>query len=107
MPHVPAQPVTSPTYGHAVRDAIDRLHAEALRLTRRATGLARFLDRGACSAADRRVRTAAARIRRGSEAVHAAFHTAPPRCAGPGASVARLCGRRMRHLAVRLAKRGR
>ncbi|MFG2671602.1 DUF6238 family protein [Streptomyces sp. NPDC048445] len=88
-----------------VRQDLDQLHAEALDLARRAKELALVLDHGDYSAAGGRVRTATAHIWRAAEDLHGAFHTAPPRCAGPDASVSRLCGRRMRYLAVRVARR--
>lgn len=88
-----------------VRQDIDQLHAEALGLARRAKELALVLDHGDYSAAGGRVRSAVAHIWRAAEDLHSAFHTAPPRCAGPDASVSRLCGRRMRYLAARVARR--
>ncbi|QUI32605.1 hypothetical protein H9W91_18375 [Streptomyces alfalfae] len=88
-----------------VRHDIDQLHAEALDLARRAKELALVLDHGDYSAAGGRVRSAVAHIWRAAEDLHGAFHTAPPRCAGPDASVSRLCGRRMRYLAARVARR--
>ncbi|MFI1761931.1 DUF6238 family protein [Streptomyces sp. NPDC020800] len=88
-----------------VRQDLDQLHAEALDLARRAKELALVLDHGDYSAAGGRVRSAVAHIWRAAEDLHGAFHTAPPRCAGPDASVSRLCGRRMRYLAARVARR--
>ncbi|MFG3213841.1 DUF6238 family protein [Streptomyces tendae] len=88
-----------------VRQDLDQLHAEALGLARRAKELAAVLDHGAYSAAGGFVRSAVAHIWRAAEDLHGAFHTAPPRCAGPDASVSRLCGRRMRYLAARVARR--
>lgn len=87
-----------------VRQDIDQLHAEALGLARRAKKLALVLDHGDYSAAGGRVRTAVTHIWRAAEDLHSAFHTAPPRCAGPDASVSRLCGRRMRYLAARVTR---
>lgn len=91
--------------GHAARQDIDQLHAEALELAQRTKKLAIVLDRGDYSAAGGRVRTAVAHIWRAAEDLHTAFHTAPPRCAGPDASFSRLCGRRMRYLTARVARR--
>ncbi|MGW2840576.1 DUF6238 family protein [Streptomyces sp. NPDC001493] len=88
-----------------VRQDIDQLHAEALGLALRAQELALVLDHGDHAAAGGRVRTAVAHIWRAAEDLHSAFHTAPPRCAGPDASISRLCGRRMRYLAARVARR--
>lgn len=96
---------TLPADEHAVRQDIDQLHAEALDLARRTKELAVVLDHGDYSAAGGRVRTAVAHIWRAAEDLHSAFHTAPPRCAGPDASMSRLCGRRMRYLAARVARR--
>ncbi|AXG79058.1 DUF6238 family protein [Streptomyces paludis] len=89
----------------AVRQQIDQLHADALALARRTKALATALDHGEYSAAGGRVRTAVTHIWRAAEDLHSAFHTAPPRCAGPDASLSRLCGRRMRYLAARVARR--
>ncbi|MFE7462602.1 DUF6238 family protein [Streptomyces sp. NPDC057499] len=86
---------------HAVRQDIDQLHADALELAHRMKALANMLDHGDYSAAGGRVRTAVTHIWRAAEDLHSAFHTAPPRCAGPDASLSRLCGRRMRYLAAR------
>ncbi|GAA3162294.1 MULTISPECIES: DUF6238 family protein [Streptomyces] len=97
--------VAPPTARHTVRTDIDRLHADYLALARRTAQLAADLDRGDYAAAGGRVRTAVGTLWRASEELHTAFHQAPPRCAGPHASVARLCGRRMRYLAARVAKR--
>ncbi|MFF1420625.1 DUF6238 family protein [Streptomyces sp. NPDC058280] len=94
-----------PTDEHTVRHGIDQLHADALDLARRTKQLATVLDHGDYSAAGGRVRTAISHIWRAAEDLHSAFHTAPPRCAGPDASLSRLCGRRMRYLAARVAKR--
>ncbi|MCZ4118103.1 DUF6238 family protein [Streptomyces sp. H39-S7] len=90
---------------HAVRAEIDQLHADALELARRTKALATALDHGDYSAAGGRVRTAVSHFWRAAEDLHSAFHTAPPRCAGPDASLSRLCGRRMRYLAARVAGR--
>ncbi|QHC26364.1 DUF6238 family protein [Streptomyces sp. GS7] len=90
---------------HAARQDIDQLHADALELARRTRALATVLDHGDYSAAGGRVRTAVTHIWRAAEDLHSAFHTAPPRCAGPDASLSRLCGRRMRYLAARVARR--
>ncbi|GAA3083014.1 DUF6238 family protein [Streptomyces rectiviolaceus] len=94
-----------PADEHAVRQDIDQLHADALELARRTKALATVLDHGDYSAAGGRVRTAVTHIWRAAEDLHSAFHTAPPRCAGPDASLSRLCGRRMRYLAARVARR--
>lgn len=94
-----------PTDEHAVRQDIDQLHAETLALARRTKALATVLDHGDYSAAGGRVHTAVAHIWRAAEDLHSAFHTAPPRCAGPDASLSQLCGRRMRYLAARVARR--
>ncbi|MFH8359580.1 DUF6238 family protein [Streptomyces anulatus] len=94
-----------PADERAVRQDIDQLHAEALDLARRMKELALVLDHGDYSAAGGRVRTAVVHIWRAAEDLHSAFHTAPPRCAGPDASMSRLCGRRMRYLAARVARR--
>ena len=94
-----------PANEHAVRQNIDQLHADALELAHRTKELATMLDHGDYSAAGGRVRTAVAHIWRAAEDLHRAFHTAPPRCAGPDASLSRLCGRRMRYLAARVARR--
>ncbi|GAA1219119.1 hypothetical protein GCM10009665_06430 [Kitasatospora nipponensis] len=96
---------TLPTDEHAVRQHIDQLHADALELARRTKALATALDHGDYSAAGGCVRTAVAHIWRAAEDLHSAFHTAPPRCAGPDAALSQLCGRRMRYLAVRAALR--
>ncbi|MEW1721610.1 DUF6238 family protein [Streptomyces sp. NPDC093109] len=98
--------MTVTTDEHAVREDIDRLHAEALALAQRTKALAAVLDHGDYSAAGGRVRTAVTHIWRAAEDLHLAFHTAPPRCAGPDASLSRLCGRRMRYLAARARKAG-
>lgn len=93
-----------PADERAVRQDIDQLHAEALDLARRMKELALVLDHGDYSAAGGRVRMAVAHTWRAAEDLHSAFHTAPPRCAGPDASMSRLCGRRMRYLAARVAR---
>ncbi|MFJ2818506.1 DUF6238 family protein [Streptomyces sp. NPDC087294] len=93
------------TDDHAARQDIDQLHADALELAYRTKALATTLDHGDYSAAGGRVRTAVTHIWRAAEDLHNAFHTAPPRSAGPGASLPRLCGRRMRYLAARVARR--
>ncbi|OIK02552.1 hypothetical protein BIV25_02920 [Streptomyces sp. MUSC 14] len=105
--HAPSMTITTtlPTDEHAVRQDIDQLHADALDLADRTKALAIALDHGDYSAAGGRVRTAVAHIWRAAEDLHSAFHTAPPRCAGPDASLSRLCGRRMRYLAARVARR--
>lgn len=90
-----------PADEHAVRQDIDQLHADALELARRTKALATVLDHGDYSAAGGRVRTAVTHIWCAAEDLHSAFHTAPPRCAGPDASLSGLCGRRMRYLAAR------
>ena len=90
-----------PVDHHAVRGDIDQLHADALELARRSKALATVLDHGDYSAAGGRVRTAVAHLWRAAEDLHGAFHTAPPRCAGPDATISQLCGRRMRYLAAR------
>lgn len=90
---------------HEVRHDIDQLHADALELARRTKALATVLDHGDYFAAGGRVRNAVTHIWRAAEDLHSAFHTAPPRCAGPDASLSRLCGRRMRYLAARAARR--
>lgn len=100
-----ADHTTRPADEHTVRQDIDQLHAEALHLARRTKELALVLDHGDYSAAGGRVRTAVTHIWRAAEDLHSAFHTAPPRCAGPDASLSRLCGRRMRYLAARVARR--
>ncbi|WP_244229866.1 DUF6238 family protein [Kitasatospora albolonga] len=89
----------------AVRQDIDQLHAEALDLARRTKELALVLDHGDYSPVGGRVRTAVTHIWRAAEDLHSAFHIAPPRCAGPNVSLSRLCGRRMRYLAARVARR--
>ncbi|MEN8656128.1 DUF6238 family protein [Streptomyces sp. 21So2-11] len=89
---------------HTVRQDIDQLHADALELARRTKALATVLDHGDYSATGGRVRTAVTHIWRAAEDLHSAFHTAPPRCAGPDASLSGLCGRRMRYLAARVAR---
>lgn len=98
-------PAVLPTYGHTVRDDIDQLHADYLALAQRTARLAAVLDRGDYSAAGGRVRAAVGAAWRAAEELHNAFHHSPPRCAGPDASIARLCGRRMRYLASRVARR--
>ncbi|MYU02176.1 MULTISPECIES: DUF6238 family protein [unclassified Streptomyces] len=108
--HAPAMTITTDRTGlpvdeHAVRQDIDQLHAEALDLARRTKGLAAVLDHGDSAAAGGRVRTAVTHIWRAAEDLHTAFHYAPPRCAGPQAPMSRLCGRRMRYLAARVARR--
>ncbi|MGW7292836.1 DUF6238 family protein [Streptomyces xiamenensis] len=90
---------------HPVRHDIDQLHADALDLARRTKALATVLDHGDYSAAGGRVRTAVSHFWQAAEDLHGAFHTAPPRCAGPDASLPQLCGRRMRYLAARIARR--
>ncbi|NDZ76985.1 hypothetical protein G3I19_00295 [Streptomyces sp. SID10853] len=102
---IAATETTFPADEHAVRQDIDQLHADALQLARRTKALATALDHGDYSAAGGRVRTAVAHFWRAAEDLHSAFHTAPPRCAGPEASLSRLCGRRMRYLATRAARR--
>ncbi|MET9142970.1 DUF6238 family protein [Streptomyces sp. NPDC004042] len=97
--------VPGPADEHAVRQDIDQLHAEALGLARRMKGLADVLDHGDYWAAGGRVRTAVTHLWRAAEDLHTAFHTAPPRRAGADASLARLCGRRMRYLAARVARK--
>lgn len=94
-----------PADEQAVRQDIDQLHADALELARRTKALATVLDHGDYSAAGGRVRTAVTHIWRAAEDLHSAFHSAPPRCAGPDASLSRLCGRCMRYLAARVARR--
>ncbi|KOU84214.1 hypothetical protein ADK94_18910 [Streptomyces sp. XY593] len=94
-----------PTDHHAVRGDIDQLHADALELARRTKALATALDHGDYSAAGGRVRTAVTHLWRAAEDLHRAFHTAPPRSAGPDAAVSQLCGRRMRYLAARAGQR--
>ncbi|MFJ3710387.1 DUF6238 family protein [Streptomyces sp. NPDC090053] len=94
-----------PADEHSVRHNIDQLHADALDLARRTQQLATVLDHGDYSAAGGHVRTAVTHFWRAAEDLHRAFHTAPPRCAGPDASLSRLCGRRMRYLAARVARR--
>ncbi|MFE4633122.1 DUF6238 family protein [Streptomyces sp. NPDC056773] len=93
-----------PSYGKGVRDEIDRLHGDLLDLASRAAALAAALDRGDYSSAGGRLRSAVTYIWKGSEDLHAAFHIAPPRCAGPQATMARLCGRRMKYIATRVAR---
>ncbi|KDR60935.1 DUF6238 family protein [Streptomyces albidoflavus] len=90
---------------YAARSDLDRLHADALDLARRTARMAGALDHGHYSAAGGRARAAVAHLWRASEELHGAFHSAPPRCAGPEASLPRLCGRRMRYLAARIARR--
>lgn len=94
-----------PADQHAVRGDIDQLHADALELARRTKALATALDHGDYSAAGGRVRTAATHLWRAAEDLHGAFHTAPPRCAGPDAAISQLCGRRMRYLAARAGQK--
>lgn len=94
-----------PADERTVRQDIDQLHAEALDFARRTRELALSLDHGDYCAAGGRVRTAVTHIWRAAEDLHGAFHTAPPRCAGPDASLSRLCRRRMRYLAARIARR--
>ncbi|WP_229323689.1 DUF6238 family protein [Streptomyces sp. UNOC14_S4] len=98
-------PAALPTYGRTARDDIDGLHADYLALAARTARLADVLDRGDYSAAGGHVRSAVGAAWRAAEELHQAFHHAPPRCAGPDASLARLCGRRMRYLAARAARR--
>ncbi|WP_241775909.1 DUF6238 family protein [Streptomyces exfoliatus] len=105
MPTLTLDPAALPTYGRNVRDDIDSLHADCLALARRAAHLATTLDRGAYCAAGGRVRAAVSTVWRAAEELHAAFHHAPPRCAGPDAPIARLCGRRMRYLAARVSRK--
>jgi hypothetical protein len=105
MPATAFDPAELPTYGHTVRDDIDQLHADFLTLAQRAALLATALDRGDYSAAGGRVRTAVGNLWRAAEDLHAAFHISPPRCAGPQAPISQLCGRRMRYLAARIARR--
>lgn len=94
-----------PTYGRTLRSDIDQLHADFLDLARRTARLAAVLDHGDYCAASGRARAAVGAAWRAAEELHGAFHTAPPRCSGPDASLARLCGRRMRYLAARIARR--
>lgn len=96
---------TIPADHRAVRGDIDQLHADALELARRTKALATALDHGDYSAAGGRVRTAVTHLWRAAEDLHRAFHTAPPRCAGPDAPISQLCGRRMRYLAARAGQR--
>ncbi|GAB2777636.1 DUF6238 family protein [Streptomyces daliensis] len=90
---------------HAVRSDIDQLHAEALALARRMKQLSTTLNHGDYCAAGGRLQTGVGHVWRAAEELHSAFHTAPPRCAGPDASLALLCRRRMRYLAARVARR--
>ncbi|GAA2241974.1 hypothetical protein GCM10010232_31300 [Streptomyces amakusaensis] len=94
-----------PAGQHTERGEIDRLHAAALDLARRTNELAISLDHGDYSAAGGRVRTAVAHLWRAAEDLHGAFHQSPPRSAGPGAAIPKLCGRRMRYLAARVGQR--
>ncbi len=94
-----------PPAEYTARSDLDRLHADALDLARRTARMAGALDHGHYSAAGGRARAAVAHLWRASEELHGAFHAAPPRCAGPEASLPRLCGRRMRYLAARIARR--
>ena len=94
-----------PTYGRDLRDDIDQLHADYLALAERTAGLAARLDHGHYAKAGGRVRAAVGTVWRAAEELHSAFHAAPPRCAGPSAPLGRLCGRRMRYLAHRSARR--
>ena len=94
-----------PRNRHTARQDIDQLHADALALARRVKTLSTELDHGDYSAAGGRLRTAITHIWRAAEDLHGAFHTAPPRHAGPDASFPQLCGRRMRYLAARAVQR--
>ncbi|MFD0416847.1 DUF6238 family protein [Streptomyces sp. NPDC127108] len=89
----------------AVRDDIDQLHADYLSLARRAARLSAALDQGSYWVASGRVEAAVATTWRAAEELHAAFHHAPPRGAGPDLTLARLCRRRMRYLSARLMRR--
>ncbi|MEV0278590.1 DUF6238 family protein [Streptomyces sp. NPDC050610] len=94
-----------PSPGRALRDEIDALHSEFLDAARRAAQLADQLDHEDAHAAGGRARAAVGHLWRGAEELHAAFHRAPPRAAGPSAPVARLCARRMRYLAARATRK--
>ncbi|MGA4842140.1 DUF6238 family protein [Streptomyces sp. G45] len=98
-------PTDSTPRERTTRDDIDRLHADYLDLAQRTARLGAVLDHGDYSAAGGRVRAAVAATWRASEELHAAFHNAPPRGAGPEAPLSRLCRRRMRYLAARLTRR--
>ena len=89
----------------SVRGDLDQMHAEALDLAHRMKQLSTTLDHGDYCAAGGRDRTAVSHIWRAAEDLHGAFHTSPPRSAGPNASLPRLCGRRMRYLAARATRR--
>ncbi|MEU4205347.1 DUF6238 family protein [Streptomyces sp. NPDC026294] len=89
----------------SVRAEIDALHEEFLKMAKRAAHLAQDLDRNDSHAAGGRARAAVQHVWRGAEELHAAFHTSPPRAAGPAAPLARLCARRMRYLAARAARK--
>ncbi|MDV5145465.1 DUF6238 family protein [Streptomyces sp. SBC-4] len=105
VPSLILDPAALPTYGRTIRDDIDDLHAEFLALAGRAARLSDALDHGDYSAAGGRVRAAVTAVWSAAEELHAAFHRSPPRCAGPGAPISRLCGRRMRYLAARASRR--
>ncbi|MFC1403214.1 MULTISPECIES: DUF6238 family protein [Streptacidiphilus] len=94
-----------PTYGRDLRNDIDQLHADYLALAERTARLAVLLDHGHYAKAGGRVRAAVGTVWRAAEELHSAFHAAPPRCAGPDAPLSRLCGRRMRYLVNRSARR--
>ncbi|MFE7114832.1 DUF6238 family protein [Streptomyces sp. NPDC057654] len=98
-------PSAHPSQGQALRDEIDALHSEFLDTARRVAQLAEQLDHDDAHAAGGRARAAVGHLWRGAEDLHAAFHRAPPRAAGPSAPVARLCARRMRYLAARTARK--
>lgn len=90
-----------PAPDQKTREDIERLHTECLILARRTARLAGSLDHGPYAATGGRLRAAVGEIWKASELLHSAFHQAPPH----SASVAGLCGRRMRYLAARLTRK--
>ncbi|MFI5803364.1 DUF6238 family protein [Streptomyces sp. NPDC051561] len=88
-----------------VRGDVDALHAEFLRAAHRTSQLAVDLEGDDSFAAGGHARAAVGHLWRAAEELHHAYHSAPPRQAGPAAPLARLCTRRMRYLAARAARK--
>ncbi|MEU8887297.1 DUF6238 family protein [Streptomyces sp. NPDC048442] len=89
-----------------VRGDVDALHAEFLHAAHRTSQLAADLESDDSHAAGGHARAAVGHLWRAAEELHLAYHSAPPRHAGPAAPLARLCTRRMRYLVARAARRG-
>lgn len=89
-----------------VRGDVDALHAEFLHAAHHTSQLAADLEADDSYAAGGHARAAVGHLWRAAEELHLAFHSAPPRHAGPAAPLAQLCTRRMRYLAARAARGG-